>query len=120
MMAKSFQDLIVWQKAMDQVVMTYRIVKLLPKEEAFALSDQMRRAAVSVPSNIAEGQSRNTTKEFIKYLSIAKGSNAELQTQCMICVYLSYITQEQAQPILDLSDEISKMLNTIITKISNH
>lgn len=118
-MVASYKDLIVWQKAMDLVVLTYRIVKLLPKEENYALSDQMRRAAVSIPSNIAEGQSRNSTKEYIQFLSIAKGSNAELQTQCMICVYLSYITKEQAGPLLDLSDEIARMLNVMMAKLKD-
>ena len=80
-MVQSFQDLIIWQKAMDLVIEVYNLVKELPKEEQYALSDQMRRAAVSIPSNIAEGQSRNSTKEFIQFLSVAKGSNAELQTQ---------------------------------------
>ena len=80
-MVQSFQDLIVWQKATDLVIEVYNLVKELPKEEQYALSDQMRRAAVSIPSNIAEGQSRNSTKEFIQFLSVAKGSNAELQTQ---------------------------------------
>ena len=117
-MVSSYKDLVVWQKAMNLVVLTYRVVKLLPKEENYALSDQMRRAAVSIPSNIAEGQSRNSTKEFANFLSIAKGSNAELQTQCMICVYLSYMTQEQAQPILDLSEEVSKMLSSLIQKLT--
>lgn len=80
-MVQSIQDLIVWQKAMDLVIEVYNLVKELPKEEQYALSDQMIRAAVSIPSNIAEGQSRNSTKEFIQFLSVAKGSNAELQTQ---------------------------------------
>lgn len=81
LMVQSIQDLIVWQKAMDLVIEVYNLVKELPKEEQYALSDQMIRAAVSIPSNIAEGQSRNSTKEFIQFLSVAKGSNAELQTQ---------------------------------------
>ena len=79
-MVKSYQDLLVWQKAMELVTEIYRIAKLLPREELYALSDQMRRSAVSIPSNIAEGQARNSTKEFINFLSVAKGSNAELQT----------------------------------------
>ena len=87
-MTNSYKELFVWQKAMDLVAEIYRIVKLLPKEETYGLSDQMRRAAVSIPSNIAEGQARNTTREFINYLYTARGSNAELQTQCLICVKL--------------------------------
>ena len=117
----SYQELIVWKKAVNLVVLTYRLVKLLPKEETFALSNQMRRAAVSIPSNIAEGQSRNSTREFAKFLSIVKGSNAELQTQCIICVHLSFITPEQAQPLLDLSGEVGRMLNSLLAKLTtNH
>ncbi len=73
-MIKDFKDLIVWQKAMELVVEVYNLVKKLPKEELFALSDQMRRSAISIPSNIAEGQGRNSTKEYIHFLAIAKGS----------------------------------------------
>ena len=74
---KSYKDMIVWQKSMELAIEIYRLVKLLPKEETYALSDQMRRAVVSIPSNIAEGQSRGGTKEFVQFLNIAKGSNAE-------------------------------------------
>jgi four helix bundle protein len=88
-----YEDLIVWQKAMDLVVEVYKILKLMPNDELYALSDQMKRAAVSIPSNIAEGQERNTTKDFVKFLHIAKGSKAELETQLLICVRLNYLTQ---------------------------
>ena len=73
----SYRDLIVWQKTMELTAEVYRVVKLLPKEEIYVLSDQMRRAAISIPSNIAEGQARNSRKEFLQFLAIAKGSNAE-------------------------------------------
>ena len=120
-MITNYRELVVWQKAMDLAAEVYRIVKLLPKEELYALSDQMRRAAVSVPSNIAEGQARNSTKEFINFLSMAKGSNAELQTQCLICERLSYIPEEELQKALSLSDEVGKMLNALISKLTtNH
>ena len=119
-MIKSFQDLLVWQKAMELVEEVYRLARLLPTEETYALSDQMRRAAVSIPSNIAEGQARNSTKEFLKFLAIAKGSNAELQTQCLICQRLSYVSETDMQSALTLSTEIGKMLNSLITNLSNH
>ncbi len=93
MAVKSYNDLIVWQKSMDLVVEVYKLVRNLPKEELYALSNQMRRAAVSVPSNIAEGQKRNSTKEFVQFLSFAKGSAAELQTQLLICNRLDYFTE---------------------------
>jgi len=86
MAVSNYRDLIVWQKAMDLTVEIYRIAKKLPKEELFSLSDQMRRAAVSIPSNIAEGNGRQTKGEFQHFLRIAKGSAAELETQLLICV----------------------------------
>ncbi len=88
----NYKELIVWQKSMSLVTEIYQLVKFLPKEETYALSDQMRRAAVSIPSNIAEGQARNSTREFVNFLSIARGSKAELETQLMICVRLKYLS----------------------------
>ena len=85
MRIRNYKNLLVWQKAMDLVVEIYNITKLLPKEETYCISDQLRRSAVSVPSNIAEGQSRNSVKEFIQFLAIARGSLAELETQLIIC-----------------------------------
>ena len=115
---QKYEDLIVWQKAMDLVAEVYRVVKFLPDEEIYALSDQMRRAAVSIPSNIAEGQERSTTKDFIKYLFIAKGSKAELETQLLICARLQYLTQSQIETAQDLLVEIGKMLNAMIKSLS--
>ena len=117
-MVDSFQDLIVWQKAMDQAVLVYTLVKKLPKEELYALSDQMRRAAVSVPSNIADGHSRNSKKEYVQFLAVAKGSNAELQTQCLLCKRLGFVQETELQAVLSLSTEIAKMLNSLIKKLS--
>jgi four helix bundle protein len=115
---KSYKDMIVWQKSMDLAIEIYKLVKLLPKEETFALSDQMRRAAVSIPSNIAEGQSRNKTKEFIRFLSIARGSNAELFTQLLICEKVGYLSENQTLYAKSASSEISKMLAALINKLS--
>lgn len=112
-MVNSFRELVVWQKAMDLVVEVYRLVKLLPREEQYALADQMRRCAVSIPSNIAEGHTRNSTKEYIQFLSIAKGSNAELQTQLSICSRLGYLSNEQISNATGLSGEIGKMISSI-------
>lgn len=117
MFVKSYQELIVWQKAMDLVEQIYCLVKLLPKEETYALSNQMRSSAVSIPSNIAEGQARSSTKEFANFLSIAKGSNAELQTQLMICVRLEYLNQSQVETAQNLCEEVGKMINAILIKI---
>jgi four helix bundle protein len=115
----SYEELTVWQKAMDLVTEVYGLAKLLPGEELYVLSDQMRRAAVSIPSNIAEGQGRSTTRDFIKYLYIAKGSKAELETQLLICVRLQYLTQPQIQVAKGLIDEIGRMLNALIRSLSN-
>ena len=117
---KNYRDLLVWQKSMDLVVEIYRLTRLLPKEEIYALSTQMRRAAVSIPSNIAEGQQRRSTKEFIQFLSIAKGSNAEVQTQLSICIRLDFFTQEQTRYAFALSEEISKILTKLSSSLSTN
>ena len=118
-MLKAYKELIIWQKAMDLTVEVYRLVKLLPREETYALSDQMRRATVSIPSNIAEGQGRSSKQEFVKFLAIARGSQAELDTQLQICIRLNYFSKEQADVALGLCDEIHKMLNSLIGKLKS-
>ena len=110
---KNYRDLVVWQKAMDLTTMLYQIVRKLPKEETYALSDQMRRAAISIPSNIAEGFGRNSTKEYTHFLYITKGSVCELETQLMLCVRIEYLTEIEIQPIMILLEEIGKMIATI-------
>ena len=115
-MKKGYKELIVWQKSMDLVVEVYCLIKLLPKEEQFALASQMRRAAVSIPSNIAEGNSRNTTKEYIHFLNIALGSKAEIETQIEICKRLGYLSATEKAD--SLCAEVRKMLNVIIQKLS--
>ncbi len=112
-----YKDFIVWQKAMDLVVEVYRLTKTLPKYETYGLSDQMRRAAVSIPSNIAEGQGRNSTSEFIRFLNIARGSHSELDTQLQICVRLGYANETNTETALNLSKEIGKMLSSLIRKL---
>ena len=114
-----FKELLVWQRAMDMVEEIYKISSLLPKEETFSLISQIRRAAVSVPSNIAEGNSRNSTKEYINFLGIARGSNSEVYTQLLICKKLGYLSEEQIKKAIALSEEIGKMLNAMIIKLSN-
>lgn len=113
MKSSNYKELKVWQKAMDLTVEVYKLVKLLPKEETYALSDQIRRAVVSIPSNIAEGQGRNSDKEFIQFLSIARGSLWELETQIEICLRIGYIDQSLATDTNNLIAEISKMLNAL-------
>ena len=111
-----YRDLIVWQKAMDLVDEVYSLVKHLPREELYALSDQMRRAAVSIPSNIAEGHGRKARREFLQFLSIATGSVFELETQLSICVRQRYLTEEQVQKALALCEEVGRILTRISTK----
>ena len=115
----SYQDLIVWQKSMQLVKEVYTLVKTLPKEEQFALSDQMRRAVVSIPSNIAEGYGRNSTNDYIRFLNIARGSKYELDTQIQICVMLNYISKEKAATALALSEEIGRMINALVKAVGN-
>ena len=112
---ESHKDLLVWQKSMDLVVLVYKLVQELPKSEQYALSDQIRRAAVSIPSNIAEGKSRNSIKEYKHFIGIAKGSVAELETQLLICERIGYFNKEEISNTLGLFDEVSKML----TKLNN-
>lgn len=117
MPVKTYKDLMVWQKAMDLTEEIYRLVKFLPREETYSLSDQMRRAVVSIPSNIAEGQGRTSTKELLRFLTVARGSQTELETQLQICIRLNYISENQAMTSLNLCDEINKMLNSFITSL---
>lgn len=118
---KDFKDLIVWQKAMELVAEVYRLVKQLPKEELSALSDQMRRSAISIPSNIAEGQGRNSTKEFIQFLAIAKDSKAELETQLLLCVKINYLINSDIETAINLIQEVGKMLNALQKSLTtNH
>ncbi len=104
---------------MDLVLEIYALTKSLPGYELYGLTMQMRRAAVSIPSNIAEGQQRNTNKEFSNFLAIARGSNAELETQLEICVRLGYVTSDSIARAVLLCREIGKILNVLITKCSN-
>lgn len=117
MAVRNYKELIVWQKAMEVAEQAYRLVKLLPKEETYALSDQMRRSAISIPSNIAEGQARNSSKEFMKFLSIAKGSAAELETQLLLAVRIGYFNESDIQPTIDLIAEVTKIINALHSKL---
>ena len=104
---------------MDLAVDIYRIVKYLPKDETYALADQMRRAVVSIPSNIAEGQGRISSKEFIRFLSVARGSLSELSTQIELCERLHYLDQSQTTDIHTRITEIAKMLNALSNSLKD-
>lgn len=114
---RSYEDLDVWNRAMDLAEMIGFLTKRLPVDERFALSDQMRRAAVSIPSNIAEGQCRGSTKDFIKYLYISKGSNAELHTQLLLTVRMGYFTNDQISSAVSLCNRVGQMLTSYIASL---
>ena len=105
-----YSDLVVWQKAMDLVTEIYKISSTFPSEERFGLSSQARRAAVSIPSNIAEGHGRKATGAYLNHLSIAYGSLMELETQIQIAARLDFISSNSASSLLARMDEIGKML----------
>ena len=114
---KDHKDLIVWQKSMELTRIIYTLTKRFPQGEIFGLTNQIRRAVVSIPSNIAEGFGRNSDKQFIHFLKIAKGSAAELETQLLISRDLSYLTAKDAKSTLALYDEIARMLGALIRNI---
>lgn len=114
----SYKDLFVWQKSIQLVTDIYKLTKVFPKDEYYGLVSQMQRAAVSIPSNIAEGNERNSNKEFAHFLYIAKGSLAELETQIIIAEKLDYVTGNQITNILSNCQEIGRMINGLLTKIN--
>jgi four helix bundle protein len=110
----SYQQLIVWQKAFDLSIMVYHLTDLLPRSEQYGLCSQMRRSAVSVPSNIAEGYDRRSRKEYVSFLQIALGSSSELETQLLITQKVYNIEVQEA---LLLLIEVRKIIKTIIKKL---
>lgn len=112
----SYKDLIVWQKGMTLTGDIYKLTEKLPKTETYGLSDQLRRAAVSVPSNIAEGYGRKTQKDFCHFLSIANSSCMEIETQLLICVQLKFLTENDIQNAISILNEVSRILTTLILK----
>jgi len=115
---KSFKELIVWQKAMQLVRAVYDATDQFPRNERYALADQLDRAAVSVPSNIAEGFGRNTDKDFAHFLSQARGSLFEVETQLLIALDRKYIaSMDRAEGLIE---EIGKMLNGLIAKLTTN
>lgn len=108
---KYYRKLEVWQKAMDLVLQCYRLTDNYPKHESYGLSNQTQRAAVSIPANIAEGHERQHTKEFLQFLSIAKGSLAELETCVILAQRLKYISNQQVQALLEKTGEVGRMIS---------
>lgn len=113
----SFKDLVVWQKSIDLTLEVYKLVSQFPKEEVFGLSAQIKRAAVSIPSNIAEGRFRSTRKDFSHFLKIAYGSGAELETQLYIAKKLSFGVKLDYNKVESLLSEVMKMLNVMDQKL---
>ena len=114
---RSFKDLIVWQRSMDLAVRIYRITQKLPASEKFGLTSQLRRAAVSIPSNIAEGYGRLSTGYYRQFLSISRGSLMEVETQIDICERLKHIAASDTADIFKEIQQINKMLTSLISKI---
>ena len=118
MSASSYRDLVVWQKGMDFAEAVYRATAAFPCDERFGLTAQLRRAAVAVPSNIAEGQGRQTKGDFVRFLRIAQGSLREAETQVLIARRLDYIDDQTSTGPLKTTDDIGRLLNRLIQSLT--
>ena len=116
-MIQSYKDLEVWKKSVSLTIEIYKLTFKIPKEELYGLTLQIRRAMVSIPSNIAEGRSRGHRNEFIQFLKIAYGSGAELETQLIIAKEIGYITERDYLSITEKLSEVMRMLNGLISKL---
>lgn len=116
-MIRDYKDLRVWQQAMELAKLIYQLTKSFPSEEKFGIISQMRRAAISVPSNIAEGQARNTTGEFIQFISHAEGSLAELDTQVRLAEALGFCSGDDSESVAGLLIDLQKMLSGLRRKL---
>lgn len=115
---KSYKDLIIWQKGIQIVNLTYQLISDFPKDELYALSSQIKRASVSIPSNIAEGYGRQSTQSYISFVKIARGSLFELETQLIIARQLNFISNEKKYiELLNLILEENKMINSFLNKL---
>ena len=115
---RHYSDLVAWQKAMDLVVRVYEVTEKFPPRERFGLTNQLRRAVVSVPSNIAEGQGRHATRDFLRCLSIAYGSLQEVETQLIIARRLGYLEEEFRGSLFDLTGEVARLINGLMNSLS--
>ena len=114
----SYKHLIVWKKSIDLVRAIYTVSGSFPREERFGLTAQLRRAAVSIPSNIAEGNGRNSRSEYIHFLNVARGSCFEVDTQLTICGEIGFCDQATLEPLFSLTQEIGRILNAMIQTLS--
>jgi len=117
-MAQNYRDLIVWQKAMSLAKQIYALCGTLPPHQRFGLTQQLQRAAVSVPSNIAEGHARHSSKDFMRFLSMARGSLAEAQTQLLLAHELGFVSKQALEPIMEDSTEVYKLVNGLYAAIA--
>jgi four helix bundle protein len=117
---QSFRDLNVWQKSMELTTAVYHVTQNFPREEAFGLTSQLRRSAISIPSNIAEGHGRMNPREFRHFLLIARGSNCELQTQLELASNLQFAGAQQINSVQSLSTEVESMLFALLAKLRDN
>lgn len=117
---RSYRDLLVWQKGMDLAEAAYTLVRFFPRAEEYRLTSQLLRAAASLPANIAEGNARATRKDYAHFVSIARGSVAEVETFLQLAVRVKLVTLEQASPAISLADELGRMLNVMRDRLSNN
>ncbi len=111
MALKDYRELIAWQRAVDLVEMIYRMTADFPKTEVYALTSQIRRAAVSIPSNVAEGQGRRTTRDFLYFLSVANGSLKEVETQIIVSQRLGFLDEHKKSKLIDLTTEVGRLIS---------
>jgi four helix bundle protein len=117
---KSYKDLLIWQKGIDIVLLTYKLISDFPKDELYALSSQIKRSSVSIPSNIAEGYGRQSTQSYIQFIKIARGSLCELETQLIVAQKLNFIKDENYfSELLNMIIEESKMVNSFLNKLES-
>lgn len=114
-----FTDLVAWQKSIGLSEEIYRITKAFPKDELYGLSSQMRRAVVSIPSNIAEGNQRASLREYIHFLYVAKGSLGELVTQIIVCERMEYIDKERKDQLIEHCFEVGRLLSGLINNLNS-
>jgi len=117
MPVQTYKDLVVWKKSIELVTDVYRCTRKLPREEIYGLTSQLRRAAVSIPSNIAEGQGRRSTREFKQFLGLARGSLFEVETQIIIAKQLGYVAEQESDCLLTSAAEVGRILNGLYASL---
>ena len=117
MPVRNYRDLIVWQKGMDLVVSVYHVSNAMPKEEIYGLTNQMRRAAVSIPSNVAEGYGRKSDRELLRFLGITQGSLCEMETQLTLAERLGFLKAEDLAPVFEQATDVTKLAAAFSAKL---